>query len=108
MSLIRLPNPSDSVETLGARMGKDVAENLGRILDGYAPKRSILGYFAVGYNQIHSVAHEVFIDEADIMPRLDDPSLVLAIGEMVLSVDRVFNEEGALMEVTYRMPNPDL
>lgn len=108
MSLIRLPSPSDSIETLGARMGKDVADNLARIADGDATRRPILGYFAVGHDPIHAVAHEVFQFEADITPCFEDPDRVLAIGEVVLDVARVFDEEQNLLEITYKMPTEDL
>ncbi len=108
MSLIRLPSPSDSVETLGARMGKKVVDNLGRIADGYEPSRPILGYFAVGHDPIHAIAHEVFQYEADITPCVENPDRVLAIGEVVLDVSRVFDDEHMLLEVTYKMPTEDL
>ncbi len=108
MSLIRLPSPSDSVETLGTRMGKDVVENLGRIVDGDAPSRSIVGHFVVGDDPIHAVAHEVFLYEADITPCFQNPNRVLAIGELVLDVARVFDDDDRLLGVTYTIPTEGL
>lgn len=108
MSLIRLPNPNDSIEDRGNEMGLHVARNIIRIADGDAPIRPILGYFAVGHDPIHAIAHEVFRYEADITPCVDNPNRVLAVGELVLDVAQVIDEEHRLLEVTYKMPTEDL
>jgi hypothetical protein len=90
-------------------MGKDVARNIIRIADGDAPIRPILGYFAVGHDPVHAVAHRVFEYEADITPCIENSDRVIAVGDFVLDVIRAFGEDGeTLQEITYRMPTPDL